>query len=116
VSAGTSLDQTELLGTATQSQQWLLRPAFFRGVDDALLEKQEAARAAIGLSWWKDAGQQQDVLEIFKKPWRQHGAPKAQLGATLWKRVAARVQGQCLLRGNRGAGFGSREACEESLA
>jgi len=66
VSAGTSLDQTELLGTATQSQQWLLRPAFFRGVDDALLEKQEAARAAIGLSWWKDAGQQQDVLEIFK--------------------------------------------------
>ena len=66
VSAGASLDQTELSGTATQSQQWLLRPAFFRGVDNALLEKQEAARAAIGLSWWKDAGQPQDVLEIFK--------------------------------------------------
>jgi len=31
----------------------------------------------------------------FQEPWRQHGAPKAQLGATLWKRVAARVQGQC---------------------
>jgi hypothetical protein len=44
--AGTPLDQTELSGAATQSQQWLLRPAFFRGVDNALLEKQEAARAA----------------------------------------------------------------------
>jgi arabinogalactan endo-1,4-beta-galactosidase len=66
VSPGTPLDQTALSGNATQSQQWLLRPAFFRGVDNALLEKQEAARASTGLSWWKDAGQQQDVLEIFK--------------------------------------------------
>lgn len=66
VLAGTPLVETMLAGNATQSQQWLLRPAFFRGVDNALLEKQEAARAALGLSWWKDAGQPQDVLEILK--------------------------------------------------
>jgi len=66
VSAGTPLNQTALAGNATQSQQWLLRPAFFRGVDNALLEKQEAARTSTGLSWWKDAGQQQDVLQILK--------------------------------------------------
>jgi len=28
----------------------------FQGVDNALLEKQEAARIATGLTWWKDAG------------------------------------------------------------
>jgi hypothetical protein len=66
VSAGTVLNQTASSDAPAQSQQWLLRPAFFRGVDNALLEKQEAARAAIGLTWWKDAGQQQDVLQIFK--------------------------------------------------
>ena len=61
------LDQTALSGTATQSQQWLLRPAFFRGVDNALLEKQEAARIATGLVWWKDtSGVQTDVLQILK--------------------------------------------------
>jgi arabinogalactan endo-1,4-beta-galactosidase len=65
-SAGTPLDQTALSGTATQSQQWLLRPVFLRGVDNALLEKQEAARAAIGLTWWKDAGQPLDVLTMLK--------------------------------------------------
>jgi len=63
---GTPLDLTRLSDAATESQQWLLRPAFFRGVDNALLEKQEAARSATGLSWWQDAGQPQDVLEIFK--------------------------------------------------
>jgi len=66
VAAGACLTQTTLSGSATQSQQWLLRPAFFRGVDNALLEKQEAARAAYGVPWWKDAGQQQDVLQILK--------------------------------------------------
>jgi len=66
VSAGTVLDLTALAGNATQSQQWLLRPAFFRGVDNALLEKQESARASSGLTWWKDAGQPQDVLQILK--------------------------------------------------
>jgi arabinogalactan endo-1,4-beta-galactosidase len=64
--AGAWLVQTALLGNAVPSQQWLLRPAFFRGVDNALLEKQEAARAAIGLSWWNDAGQPQDVLQMLK--------------------------------------------------
>jgi activator of 2-hydroxyglutaryl-CoA dehydratase len=42
---GAFLEETSLSGTPTQSQQWLLRPSFFRGVDNALLEKQEAARA-----------------------------------------------------------------------
>jgi arabinogalactan endo-1,4-beta-galactosidase len=65
-STQTPLAQSALSGVATQSQQWLLRPAFFRGVDNALLEKQEAARAASGLPWWNDAGQQQDVLAILK--------------------------------------------------
>lgn len=64
--AGAFLDETSLSGSATQSQQWLLRPAFFRGVDNALLEKQEAARASTGLPWWKDGGQQFDVLQILK--------------------------------------------------
>jgi arabinogalactan endo-1,4-beta-galactosidase len=64
--AGTVLDQTALSGAPTQSQQWLLRPAFFRGVDNALLEKQEAARASTGLTWWKDAGQPLDVLAMLK--------------------------------------------------
>ena len=66
VSAGASLSQTALSGNATQSQQWLLRPAFFRGIDNALLEKQEAARIATGITWWKDGGVQTDVLQIFK--------------------------------------------------
>lgn len=65
-SPGTLLDETALSGAPTQSQQWLLRPVFFRGIDNALLEKQESARAAIGLTWWKDAGQPLDVLAMFK--------------------------------------------------
>jgi arabinogalactan endo-1,4-beta-galactosidase len=66
ISPGTFLDQTALSGAPTQSQQWLLRPVFFRGIDNALLEKQEAARAAIGLTWWNDAGQPLDVLAMLK--------------------------------------------------
>ncbi|MFZ0278827.1 MAG: RICIN domain-containing protein [Candidatus Sulfotelmatobacter sp.] len=67
-SSGTLLDQTALNspGAPTQSQQWLLRPAFFRGIDNALLEKQEAARASSGLIWWNDAGQPLDVLAMLK--------------------------------------------------
>lgn len=65
-SPGTLLDQTALSSAPTQSQQWLLRPAFFRGIDNALLEKQEAARASIGLTWWNDAGQPLDVLAMVK--------------------------------------------------
>lgn len=64
--AGATLAQSAASGSATQSQQWLLRPAFFRGVDNALLEKQEEERAAAGLPWWRDAGQAQDVLAILK--------------------------------------------------
>ncbi len=66
LSGGSWLDLSALSGSATQSQQWLLRPAFFRGVDNALLEKQEADRAKAGLTWWKDAGQAEDVLQILK--------------------------------------------------
>ncbi|HXP45506.1 MAG TPA: RICIN domain-containing protein, partial [Candidatus Acidoferrales bacterium] len=65
-SGGAFLEQTALSGSATQSQQWLLRPAFFRGVDNALLEKQEAARISTGLVWWKDTGVETDVLQILK--------------------------------------------------
>ena len=70
-SPGALLDETALTspGAPAQSQQWLLRPAFFRGVDNALLEKQEAARASTGLTWWKDAGQPLDVLAML----RNHG-------------------------------------------
>jgi arabinogalactan endo-1,4-beta-galactosidase len=64
--AGATLVQTGAPGSATQSQQWLLRPAFFRGIDNALLEKQEEERVAAGLPWWQDAGQPQDVLAILK--------------------------------------------------
>ena len=66
VASGASLNETALGASPTQSQQWLLRPAYFRGVDNALLEKQEAARASTGLPWWKDGGQQLDVLQILK--------------------------------------------------
>jgi len=56
-------------GRRPQSQFWLLRPAVFRGMDNALLEKQEALRVSQGTPWWKDAGLSQDVLRIF----RNHG-------------------------------------------
>jgi arabinogalactan endo-1,4-beta-galactosidase len=76
--AGATLNETALSGSATQSQQWLLRPVFFRGVDNALLVKQEAARASRGLSWWKDAEQPQDVLQILKN----HGVNMVRLRPT----------------------------------
>ena len=56
-------------GRRPQSQFWLLRPAVFRGMDNALLEKQEALRVSQRTPWWKDAGLSQDVLRIF----RNHG-------------------------------------------
>ncbi len=64
--SGSQLSQTALGASTTQSQQWLLRPAFFRGVDNALLEKQEADRLAENLPWWQDAGQTADVLAMLK--------------------------------------------------
>jgi arabinogalactan endo-1,4-beta-galactosidase len=91
VSAGTVLNQTASSDAPTQSQQWLLRPAFFRGVDNALLEKQEAARAAIGLTWWKDAGQQQDVLQIFKN----HGVNMVRLRPSSEPPYAKVSEAQC---------------------
>jgi arabinogalactan endo-1,4-beta-galactosidase len=106
--AGTPLDQTALSGAAAQSQQWLLRPAFFRGVDNALLEKQEAARAAIGLSWWQDAGQPQDVLEIFKN----HGVNMVRLRPSSVPPYANVSQAQC--SGN--ACYGETEAQDLDLA
>ena len=65
-SAGTVLTLSAPGSSPTQSQQWLLRPAFFRGIDNALLEKQEADRIAAGLPWWQDAGQTADVLQMLK--------------------------------------------------
>ena len=66
-SAGAVLEETALSGNATQSQQWLLRPVYFRGIDNALLEKQEAARISTGQVWWKETtGVQTDVLQILK--------------------------------------------------
>ncbi len=64
--AGAALSETTLTSAPTQSQQWLLRPAFFRGVDNALLEKQEANKVANGVPWWTDAGTSQDTLQILK--------------------------------------------------
>jgi arabinogalactan endo-1,4-beta-galactosidase len=65
-SPGAIVNQTSPLASPTQSQQWLLRPVFFRGVDNALLEKQETDRVSANLPWWTDAGQPQDVLQILK--------------------------------------------------
>jgi len=53
-------------GQRAQSELWLLRPAVFRGIDNALLEKQEALRVSQNTPWWKDNGLSQDVLSIFK--------------------------------------------------
>ena len=64
--AGASLSESTLTSAPTQSQQWLLRPAFFRGVDNALLEKQEANKVSNGVPWWTDAGTSQDTLQILK--------------------------------------------------
>jgi arabinogalactan endo-1,4-beta-galactosidase len=66
LSGGALLDLSASSGSPTESQQWLLRPAFFRGIDNALLEKQESARSLAGLPWWKDAGKASDLLGILK--------------------------------------------------
>ena len=64
--AGTALVQSAASSAPTQSQQWLLRPVFFRGIDNSLLEKQEQIRTTYNLPWWNDAGNTQDILQIFK--------------------------------------------------
>jgi len=70
-----TLAASESRGPPAQSQLWLLRPAFFRGVDNALLEKQEALRVMENTPWWKDNGQPQDVLSMFKN----HGCARRPL-------------------------------------
>jgi len=64
--AGADLNETAAGAKPTQSQQWLLRPVFFRGVDNALLEKQESAHSVNGVPWWSDAGQVDDILRMLK--------------------------------------------------
>ncbi|MGC1521241.1 MAG: glycosyl hydrolase 53 family protein [Steroidobacteraceae bacterium] len=73
-----TLGASESPDQATQSQLWLLRPAFFRGIDNALLEKQEALRVMENTPWWKDNGQAQDVLSMF----RNHGVNLVRLRPT----------------------------------
>ena len=107
-SAGVSLDQTALSGPATQSQQWLLRPAFFRGLDNALLEKQEAARVTLDLPWWKDAGRQQDVLQMLKN----HGINMVRLRPSPVPPYANVSQAQC----DGDACYGETDAQDLDLA
>lgn len=104
----TALELNPLSDAAAQSQQWLLRPAFFRGVDNALLEKQEAARAALGLGWWNDAGQPQDVLRILKN----HGVNLVRLRPSSVPPYANVSQAQC--SGN--ACYGETEEQDLDLA
>jgi arabinogalactan endo-1,4-beta-galactosidase len=78
--AGANLIQTALSPAANQSQLWLLRPAFLRGVDNALLVKQEADRLAApsATSFFNDAGQIEDPLLILK----DHGVNMVRLRPT----------------------------------
>jgi arabinogalactan endo-1,4-beta-galactosidase len=108
VAAGACLIQTPLSGTATQSQQWLLRPAFFRGVDNALLEKQEAGRVSSGAPWWRDAVQPTDVLQIFKN----HGVNMVRLRPSSVPPYVSVSQAGC--SGN--ACYGETEAQDLDLA
>jgi arabinogalactan endo-1,4-beta-galactosidase len=108
LSGGATLVQTSLGGNATQSQQWLLCPVFFRGADNALLEKQEAARASTGLAWWNDASIQQDVLQILKN----HGVNMIRLRPTSVPPYANVSQSGCT--GN--ACYGETDAQDLDLA
>jgi arabinogalactan endo-1,4-beta-galactosidase len=38
----------------------------FRGIDNALLPRQEALRISANLPWWQDAGTPGDILQILK--------------------------------------------------
>ena len=78
--AGTDLVQSALSINPTQSQLWLFRPAFLRGVDNALLAKQEADRLAAPTAtpFFNDAGQIQDDLLILKN----HGVNMIRLRPT----------------------------------
>ncbi len=69
-SAGAELIQSPLSGPPRQSQQWLFRPAFWRGDDMSLGEKAEVDRVlhnTNSIPWWHDAyNPGQDLLQIFK--------------------------------------------------
>jgi len=107
--AGATLDQTPLPRRApVQSQQWLLRPAYFRGFDNALLEKQEAARVAYGLPWWNDNGRPEDVLAMLKS----HGVNMVRLRPGSMPPYANVSQAGCT--GN--ACYGETEAQDLDLA
>jgi arabinogalactan endo-1,4-beta-galactosidase len=70
VTAGTRLIQSQVTGTATQSQLWLFRPTYFLGNDSSLQEKSESdlvAANSASAPWWHDAYLPgQDLLQIFK--------------------------------------------------
>jgi arabinogalactan endo-1,4-beta-galactosidase len=71
-SVGTQLNQTPLSGTPAPSQQWLFRPAYWRGNDMSTAEVEEYDRSTpaentADLPWWHDAYLPgQDMLQIFK--------------------------------------------------
>lgn len=71
LSPGAQLIESPLLKSPAQSQLWLFRPAFFRGNDSSLQEKEEYDRVAVNdassYPWWHDAYLPgQDLLQIFK--------------------------------------------------
>jgi arabinogalactan endo-1,4-beta-galactosidase len=71
-SVGTQLDQSPLSGSPTVSQQWLFRPAYWRGNDMSTAEVEEYDRSTpaentAALPWWHDAYLPgQDMLQILK--------------------------------------------------
>lgn len=69
-SAGAQVIQSVLFGSPTQSQQWMFRPAFWRGDDMSLGEKEELDRVlhnTNSIPWWHDAyNPGQDLLQIYK--------------------------------------------------
>jgi arabinogalactan endo-1,4-beta-galactosidase len=77
---GADLVQTASSSSPTQSQLWLFRPVFIRGVDNALLAKQEADRLISSplTSFFNDAGQVRDDLLILKN----HGVNMIRLRPT----------------------------------
>ena len=69
-SAGAKLILSSSFDAPRQSQQWLLRPAYWRGNDMSTAVKEEYDRVAQNpknLPWWHDAYLPgQDMLQIFK--------------------------------------------------
>jgi arabinogalactan endo-1,4-beta-galactosidase len=59
-------------------ERWVLVPTFFRGVDNAQLERQEQFRVTSGIPWWNDEGTSTDILQILKN----HGVNMLRLRPT----------------------------------